>query len=161
MIIDLKRTVIKIQISRFITLIVLVIFLLILMIMLDYKQIYFGLSKYQWSIVVAGIYVIYVIYQGILEPYYIYFSDQGEKIILRYFSMSFYNDKKHTIEIPKESFSGFEIKSSLAGLKKKLILCERIKNTDAKYPAVSITALSKTQQNNLIAALERDKVVSY
>jgi hypothetical protein len=159
MIIDLKRTVIKIQISRFITLIVLVIFLLILMIMLDIKQTYFGLSKYQWSIIVAGIYVVYVIYQGILEPYYIYFSDQGEKIILRYFSMSFYNDKKHTIEIPKESYSGYEVKRSLVGLKEKLILLERIKNTDAKYPAVSLSALSKTQKRNLIEALERNKLV--
>lgn len=161
MIIDLKRTVLKTQISRFITLIALVIFLLILLIMLDLKRTYFGFSKYQWAIVVSAIYIAHVIYQGILEPYYIYFSDQGEKIILRYFSMSFYNDKKQTIEIPKDSYSGYEIKTSLGGLKKKLILCEKIKNTVAKYPAVSITALNKTQEAHLIEALEKNKVVSY
>lgn len=159
MIIDLKRTVIKVQLRRFITLIVFVIFILIVMLTLDLKQSYFGLSKYQWSIVIAAIYVVSVIYQALLELNYIYFNDQGDRIILRYFSMSFYNNKKQTIEIPRESFSGYEIKTSLAGLKQKLILYQRFKNKNAKYPAVSISALNKIQKKNLFAALERNKVV--
>jgi hypothetical protein len=158
MIIDLKRTVIKIQLRRFITLFVFMIFIILVIFLLDVKQSYFGLSKYQWAIVISGLYVAFVIYQAILELNYIYFNDQGDRIILRYFSMSFYNSKKQSIEIPIESFSGYEIRTSFAGLKQKLVLYERIKNTDAKYPAVSLSALSKNQKENLFAALERNKI---
>ncbi len=159
MIIDLKRKVIKIQLRRFITLIVFIVLVLLVLLMLDYNQKYFGLSRYQLAIIFAAIYVAFVIYQAILELNYIYFSDQGDRIILRYFSMSFYNDKKQSIEIPKEAFCGYEIRTSLGGLKKKLILYERVNNKDAKYPPVSISALSKNQILNLIAALDRDKIV--
>jgi hypothetical protein len=158
MIIDLKRTVLKIQLRRFITLLVLVIIILALLSMLDSNESYLGLTKYQWLIFVCAIYVVSTLYQAFLEPNYIYFSDQGDKIILRYFSMSFFNNKKQTIEIPKQSFSGYELKLIFGGLKQKLILYERVKNVDAKYPAVSITALSSAQKKNILAALDRYKL---
>ena len=157
MILDLKRTVIKIQLSRLITLFAFMILVILVIFLLDTQQTYIGLSKYQWAILISGLYVASVIYQAILELNYIYFNDQGDKIILRYFSMSFYNNKKQSIEIPIDSFSGYELKTSFAGLKQKLILYERVKSVDAKYPGVSISALNKTQKENLIAALERNK----
>jgi hypothetical protein len=159
MIIDLKRTVLKIQLRRFITLLVLVIIILALLSVLDSNESYLGLTKYQWLIIVCAIYVLSTLYQAFLDLNYIYFSDQGDKIILRYFSMSFFNNKKQTIEIPKQSFSGYELKLVFAGLKQKLILYERVKNADAKYPGVSLTALSSAQKRNLLAALDRNKFV--
>jgi hypothetical protein len=159
MIIDLKRKVIKTQLRRFITLLIFIVLILLVLLILDYNKKYFGLTRYALAIIVAGVYVVFVLYQAVLEPNYIYFSDERDRIILRYFSMSFYNDKKQSIEIPREAFSGYEVKKSFGGLKEKLVLLERVNNKDARYPPVSITALTKNQRNNLLAALDRNIIV--
>jgi hypothetical protein len=155
MIIDLKRTVIKIQLRRFITLIAFVIVIIFIMLLGSLKDIYLGLTKYQWAMIVSVLYIIFAIYESLLDFNYIYFNDEGNKILFRYFSMSFFNRKKQSIEIPKEFFGGYTVEKSLAGIKQKLTLYQRIKDKNAKYPSVSITALSKMQTSDLLKTLDK------
>ncbi len=153
MVIDIKRTVIRIQLRRFV---VVILFLIIIVFLLTglVKEMLWGLSKYQWSMIVAALYLLNLIIDNLLEPYYIYYSDEGKKIILRYFSLGFFNRRKNSIEIPKDQFAGFQADKSLFGIKEKIILLQHVKNIDAKYPPVSLWALSKTEKHNLKESLK-------
>jgi hypothetical protein len=153
MVIDIKRTVIKIQLRRFIT-VLLFIAIIVFLLTGIVKEKLWELSKYQWSMFVAALYLLTLIIDNVLEPYYIYYSDEGKKIIFRYFSLGFFNRRKSSIEIPKEQFVGFRIEKSLFGFKEKIILMQHVKNIDAKYPSVSLWALSKTEKHNLTESLK-------
>jgi hypothetical protein len=96
------------------------------------------------------------IVESILDYNYIYYSDEGDTIMLRYFSMSFFNKKKNSIEIPNKDFKGFSLEKKLGGLKEFIILIQEYKGKEAKYPPVKITALSKAQREKMIASLERN-----
>lgn len=153
--IDLKRTVIKIQLRRFISLIVFIIVIIVLLLLSDPKEVIMGLSRYGWGIVLASVYIIVAIVEGFMDLNYIYYSDRAGKITLKFFSLSFTNRKKQFFEIPYNEFIGFKIERSLLGLRERLILIRMFRNKEANYPPVSISALSKEQKKSLIASLSK------
>jgi hypothetical protein len=157
MIIDLQRTVIKTQLRRFITLIVFVIIIIFILLTGDQRVTKFGLNKYHWAIVVAALYFGSSLIESVLNFNYIYYSDDGDLIILRYFSMSFFNNKKNLIQIPKEHFLGYKIFDAYNGYKKTLILYQDFNGKEAKYPAVNISALSREQRDTIFKSLDRYK----
>jgi hypothetical protein len=157
MTIDIQRTVIKTQLRRFITIIVFTLMIVIIILGGDRRNDFLGMDKYEWAMIAGAVYLLISIAESILELNYIYFSNEGDKIVLRYFSMSFFNKKKNSIEIARERFRGYILKKSLGGLKKKIILIQLIKNVDAKYPPVSLSALNKEQLSGLLTALDRYK----
>lgn len=155
MILDIKRTVIRVQLRRLITL--LVVFALILMIVLlgNVKNLVLGLNKYEWGMIIGILYILSMILEGMFELNYIFFSDEKEKLVFRYFSMSVFNRRKNSIEIPKETFVGYEIKESLQGLKKKIVLIQQFKDKEAWYPAVSISSLNRSERTALLRCLDK------
>ena len=157
MIIDIKRTVIKTQLRRFLTLIGFLFVIVIVILIGSLRKDFLGLSKYTWALIIGCIYIIALIFESFLELNYIYFSDEDDLVILRFFSMSMFSRKKNSIEIPKQVFRGYEIKKTLFGLKKKIILFQRLKDKDVKYPAVSITGLNSQEFQILIKTLDRYK----
>jgi len=157
MTIDIQRTVIKTQLRRFITIILFTVIVLIIILGGSLRNDFLGINKYQWALIAGAVYLIAILAESMLDLNYIYFSDNDNKILLRYFSMSFLNKKKNSIEIPIDRFSDYILTKSLGGLKKKIILVQRIKNVDAKYPAVSLSALNKEQLDSLLAALAKYK----
>lgn len=110
-----------------------------------------GITKYQWILIVAGVYLLLVVLSWIRDLNYFYFDDEGDKIIIRYYPIRPLGRKKKAIQIHKISFAGFEIKKTLLGIKKILILKQLVKKTVAKYPPVGITALTKKE----LALLEK------
>jgi hypothetical protein len=157
MIIDLQHTVIRTQLRRFITLIVFVIIIIFVLLLGDQRVIHLGLTKYQWAIVVATLYFGSSLIESVLNYNYIYYSDDGEFIIFRYFSMSFFNNKKNAIQIPKEHFLGYKIVNILSGYKKTIILYQDFNGREAKYPAVNISALTREQRDVMLKSLDRYK----
>ncbi len=155
MTIDIQRTVIKNQLRRMITIIVYALIIMLIMLVGNFKDEILGIGKVQWALIVTAIFTVSWIVEGMLELNYIYFCDNDEFIVFRYFSMSFLNHKKNSIEIPKDRFSGYIIQKSLGGFKTKIILKQHIKDIDAKYPAVSLTALSKNELSKLLKALDK------
>ena len=93
--------------------------------------------------------------EGALELNYIYFSDDEDMIIFRYFSMSVFNKKKNSIEIPKDKFGGYKIVESLGGFKKQIILYQQLKKEKAKYRPVSITSLKGDELKILTTSLDK------
>lgn len=117
---------------------------------------YIGLTKYQWSVVISIIYLGVAILESYLNFNYIYYSDEGDRIVLRYFSMSFFNSKKNSIEIPNKDFKGYTLEKKFGGYKEYLTLIQDFKGKDAKYPAVNITALNQKQRSKLITSLDNN-----
>jgi hypothetical protein len=155
MVLDIHKTVFRIQLRRFIVLMVFIIFVLAAMLLGKLHTLYFGLSKYQLALLISAFYVLYTLFESFLELYYIYFSDEGDNLQLRFFSLSILNRKKQAIEIPKASFGGYTVKKSMGGLKTKLILYHKLKTSKAKYPEVSIAALSNNEKQMLFALLNK------
>lgn len=157
MVIDIKRTVIRTQLRRFITLISVAVIVIFIMLLGSLGSDLLGMSKYGWALIVGLLYVISLIFESFLELNYIYFSDTGDKIILRYFSMSVFSRKKNSIEIPKNEFGGYELNKNFWGLKPVIILKHRIKDKNANYPAVSLSGLNKAELQLLNNALDKCK----
>lgn len=157
MVIDIQRTVIKTQLRRFLTLIGLIIIVTAIIFIGRLGKDFLGLNKYQWALIVTGVYFLSIILEAFFELNYIYFNDEEGVIVLRYFSMSMFNRQKNSIEIPKKVFRGYQVKKSLLGMKRKIILLQRLKDKDVKYPAVSVTGLNANEFQILVKTLDKYK----
>lgn len=152
MIIDTQKRVISIQLRRMITLVAVLIWVLVT---IFFGKTFLGLDRYHWGLVIGVVYFVIAIGERFLEYTYILYSDETDKIILRYFSLSFISKNKKSIEIPKSEFTSYTLKDSLWGFKKKLILLRYFKNKEAKYPAVSLTILKKKELEHLKLSLDK------
>ncbi|MBN1118650.1 MAG: hypothetical protein JXA77_15675 [Bacteroidales bacterium] len=148
MIIDTQKKVISTQLRRMITILVYAAIVIIVLVWGKPSELYFGLSKYNWALIITGLYVIYLTIEGLMEYNYIFLSVRKEFIILRYFSLGFFNRKKNSIEIPVKEFSNYEIENGLFG-KKKVVLYRSYKDKEAKYPPVSLSLLSQKEITTL------------
>ena len=153
--IDIQRTILKRNLRSFIIAIIFVVFISLLLITYIYEDQLFGLTKYHLAIIFSSLYVLYMLYNTLRQFYYIYFSDAGDKIILRYFPVGVFTYKKNSIEIGKNEFAGYEKKEQLFGFRQKLILKVKTSRGVAKYPPVSITALNPKEKESLFRALDR------
>jgi len=83
--INIQRTILKKYLQAFILAIVVVVFISILLITYLYEDQLFGLTKYHLVIIFASSYLLYIIFNALRQFHYIYFSDAGDRIVLRYF----------------------------------------------------------------------------
>lgn len=103
-----------------------------------------GLERPHYLLIVCTLYIGLMIYYTLKHPYFVFFSDSGEKIILRYYPIRAINQQKKSIEIPKSQFLKYETEKFFLG-NEKLYLFQRLNNKVAKFPAVSLSALSKKE----------------
>ena len=158
MTIDIRQTVFRTQLRRFLTLIAFCIAIVAVILLGRFRSEVLGMEKYSLALIIGLAYVINLVIESVFELNYIYFTDHGKSIVLRYFSMSIFSRKKSSIEIPKKEFSGYQIQTSIGGLKKTIILMQRYKGKDLPYPRVSITALSKKELGFLAGSLDKWKI---
>ena len=116
---------------------------------------FMGLNKYQWAIVVTAVYILENLYEYLRDLNYIYFSDEGKKLLFRYVSLRPFHSKRNSIEIDKSKFKGYQVLRSPLNFNKKIILYIKTPQGTAKYPPVSITALSEEEFNRLKNALNK------
>ena len=93
-------------------------------------------------------------WQAIIRPSYIYFSDNGEKIILRFYRVSALNRKKHSVEIPKNQFIKYEIRRFFPG-RESIILYRSMPEGIARYPEISLSIVSRTDREKIKRALNQ------
>jgi hypothetical protein len=153
MTIDIRKTVYKKKLRSFYS----TLFFLVIIGALLVTNIYYGkiagIDKYGLSMILAGIYILSILYSSIRNYQYIFYSDEGDKIILRYFSFSFFASKKSSIEIRKTDLAGYETSRQIFGLRENLVLYQNTKKGTAKYPPVSITALSGSEKKEMLHSL--------
>lgn len=114
-----------------------------------------GIEKLYWVIIVSALYLIYILIMMIRELHYVFYSDQGNRIVLRFYSLSPFTRRKSSIEIPKSLLGKYEYRKSWLGLKKHLILYQKVKGTLARFTPVSITSLTPAERKQVLASLER------
>jgi len=73
-----------------------------------------GLNKSQWSFIIIGVFVLILILNNFRDFHYIYFSDNGNNIVFKFYSMRIFSGKKSTIEIHKKDFVKFETSNNLS-----------------------------------------------
>ena len=155
MTIDIRRTVIKKKLRSFFTTIIVILIIVLILFTGVYDEEIFKINKILATVIVIAIYFLTIIINVLRDFNYIFYSDEGDKLLLRYFSLSIFTQKKSSIEIPKSSFAGYKLEKSIIGLKEKIVLLQQLENRIARYPAVSITALNSQEKKSIINSLNR------
>jgi hypothetical protein len=113
------------------------------------------LNKYFVIIIIALVYLAINIINYLKVPYFVSYSDQGELIILRYYPLSMFTSRKHSIEIPKQNFARYELKEFLFGRYQKIILYQHFRGRVVPYPPVSLSAVDEEDRVRILASLQR------
>jgi hypothetical protein len=112
-----------------------------------------GISREVYIAGVATLYVVINIYRFILDLNYFSLAIQGEKIIIHYYSLRPFMQKRKGVEMPKSNLVKYQVNRSLFNQKRSLILYQKLGNKIAKYPPISISALNKVELTDLINIL--------
>ena len=143
---DNSRTIISLRIKLFAATIVLLAYLAMAYVIRLIKFPFLGLSDSAWTIILTGIWVILAFMPMVLNYQFFSYSDEGDCIIIRYFTAGIVGGKKNSFEINKTTFSGYKIKSSFFGIIQSLVLFQKVQGGVATYPPVYISALSKDEK---------------
>ena len=112
-----------------------------------------GMTKTTWLILATFIFLIIILIPIVLNYQYIFFTDEGNILVFRYYSTGLVTGNKNSVEIEKRSFSGFTIDKSLFGLIQSITLYQRMKEGVAKYPPIHISALKPREREEIIKTL--------
>ncbi len=112
-----------------------------------------GMEETGWTVIIATIYVIIVFIPMVLNYQYIYYSDDGNNLVFRYFTSGIFGGKKNSIEINKMTFSGFTIEKRLFGLIQSIILYQNLKEGKAQYPPIYISSLTRKEKAKVTRSL--------
>lgn len=151
--VDNQRNTYRIWLSRLVMTIVftLIIIVIIFLPWLDDPE--SRISKYHLIILIAFVYIVLNLYNYLKRPYFVSYSDHGDRIVMRYYPLSLFTSRKHSIEIPKQQLVRFEIKEFLFGTQQKITLYQNFRNKVAKYPTISLSAVDKEDRERIIKSL--------
>jgi hypothetical protein len=153
MTLDNSRTIISIRIRLFVMTI-----LLIAYIIMTYfaKVIHFpvlGMGDKTCSLILVGIYFVLAFYPMVLSYQFISYSDEGDKIVFKYFMAGIAGGKKNSVEISKATFAGYRKETEFFGLIKSVILFQQLPEGVAKYPPIYISILSAKERAKVLNSL--------
>lgn len=113
-----------------------------------------GISKWMFSITLFSIYLVYYIFHIVVRSSYIYFDDDGPKVIIRFYNLNPFDSKKNSYEIPKDQLVDYSFRRSLFGLRQQVTIVRRMTSSNAQYPPFSISLLPEGQKKKLFVALD-------
>lgn len=114
---------------------------------------FLGMTKTTWLMLATLIFLIILLIPIVLNYQYIFFTDEGNMLVFRYYSTGLVTGNKNSVEIEKRTFSGFTIDKSLFGLIQSITLYQRMKEGVAKYPPIHISALKPREREEIIKTL--------
>jgi nitrogen fixation/metabolism regulation signal transduction histidine kinase len=155
---DNSKTIINLRIKLFGATVIILAFIVLTYIAKMIKYPLLGMSETAWTLILVGLYILYAMLPLIMNYQYIYFSDDGENIIFRYFTAGIVGGRKNSIEIDKRAFSGFKSETKFFGMIMSITLFQRFQEGVAKYPSVYISALSRDERSRLLKSLSRHTV---
>jgi len=112
-----------------------------------------GMSDTLLTVILIFIYFVLIFYPMALNYQYIYFSDDGDSIIFRYFMAGIVGGKKNSVEISKESYAGYKKESRFFGLIQNVILYQQLREGVAKYPPIYISILTRKEKAKVLNSL--------
>ena len=153
--IDNKKNTYRVWVSRLVMTVVFALLIVLLIFVPWFENPDFPISKYHIIIVISGVYLLINWINYMKRPYFVSYNDQGEKIVVRYYPVSMFTSRKNSIEIPKQQFVKYEIKSFFFGTQHYLILVQNFRGKEAKYPKISLSALDKEDREKMLASLNK------
>lgn len=153
MTINNSKSVVNLKIIQRISIILYLTFMLLAFVANILKFPFLGISKTIWTVFLTACFFIIVFLPVLLNYQYIFFSDEGDTIIIRYFGSGFIEGKKNSVEIGKRTFSGFTLDKRFFGLRQSITMYQRMKEGIAKYPPVYISALKREDKKSILESL--------
>lgn len=150
---DNSKTIINLRIGFFVATIILLAYLALAYVARLIKFPLLGMNDTGWTLILVGVWFLLTFTRMFLGYQYIFFTDDGEKIIFRYFTAGFVSGKKNSVEIDKKSFSGYKIETSFLSLIQKITLLQKFQEGVAKYPPIYISALSREERSKIVKSL--------
>jgi len=148
-----SKSIINLKITRRVSIVVFLTFLTLSYAANIIKFPLLGMSRVTWTIILLAIFLLIIFLPILLNYHYVSFSDEGENIIFRYFSMGIIPGNKNSVEINKRTFSGFTLEKKLFGLSQGITMYQRLKEGVAKYPPIYITALKREEKARVLNSL--------
>ncbi|HLN21219.1 MAG TPA: hypothetical protein VK213_09030 [Bacteroidales bacterium] len=112
-----------------------------------------GLNDTAWTLILSALWIIVALTPMVLNYQFVYFSDDTEKIVIRYFSAGIFGGRKNSIEIDKRNYAGYKTEKSFFGLITGITLYQKFNDGVAKYPPVYISALSAQEKSKMLRTL--------
>ncbi len=150
---DNSKTIIKLRLRIFIATVIFLGYIVLTYVARLIRYPVMGLNETVWTVILTLIYFLIAFYPTFLNYQYIYFSDDGDNLIMRYFNTGIFGSKKNSVEINKKTFEGYELKSSWFGLIQSVILFQKLREGVAKYPPIYISALTRKEKNKVFKSL--------
>jgi hypothetical protein len=150
---DNSRKIISLRINLFGATVVFLAYLALTYVAKLIKYPLLGLTESVWTTILVILYAIVAFYPMFLSYQYIYFSDDGDNIVFRYFTAGIVGGRKNSVEINKRTFNGYKIESRFFDLIQTITLFQRVNNGIAKYPPIYISALNKAEREKVVMSL--------
>ena len=150
---DNSKTIISLRIKLFGATIIFLTYIVLTYIAKIIKYPLFGMSDTALTLILVVLYLIYAFLPMILNYQYIYYSDDGDNIVFRYFTAGIVGGKKNSIEIKKSSLSGYRTDARFFGLISSITLYQKFQEGVARYPAVYVSALSNEERSKILRSL--------
>ena len=152
---DNRNIVLKLNIRRYLALLVFLIPMGLILLADIIENTFLGMSKSFYVLMICTLYIVYVIISYMRDYKFFSYNDEGEKLIFRFVSLRPFDNKKQAVEIKKKYFNGYKINKSVFNFKEDLIVTVKTKSGVANYPPISITALSLKHKNLLKNSLNQ------
>jgi len=154
MIYDNRKNTLKVWLVKFTATVVLTPMILFASFSTYFKNPVFGVDRTWYILGLALLYLLVIVYYRLKRPYFVFFADNGNKILMRYYPVRAINRKKNSIEIPKNELVKFEIQKKFP-FREELFLYQKFRKGVGKYPPVNLSAVNKKDKSAIISALQK------
>ena len=152
---DNRKNIFKLWIRKFIEAIILTLLIIVFGFSDFFKNPVLGLHNSVYIIITVAAYLTIILSDLIKKPNYVYFSDNGDKIILRFYPVRIFNSKKSSIEIPKQSFVSWEVEKFFFGRYELIFLTGNYKTGIVRFPGVSLSAVNPEDREKIKSVLSQ------
>jgi hypothetical protein len=155
MTLDNKKATINFQLRRLLILFLLAAIIVVMYNIYFFSEPFLGISRNIYTIALVILYLLYYLI-GIIRNYnYFFYSDNGLKLIFRFYSLRPLSKRQNVVEIEKPIFMTYKIEKPGFGFFKRLYLSQRLSNgSTATYPPISISLLKKSDIKKLEQSLK-------
>jgi hypothetical protein len=150
---DNSKTIIGLRIRIFIATVILLTYVVLAYIAEVISDPFLGMSVTIWTIALIFVWLIMAIYPVVLNFQYVYFSDEGDIIVFRYFMASIFGGRKNSVEIYKNSFAGYKTETRYFGMMHSIVLFQKLREGVAKYPPIYISNLTAKEKSRVLNSL--------
>jgi hypothetical protein len=154
MILNIKKRTINLHLRRFLLLFVLTVIIILIFYIDSFKESVYVIKRTYFIVGLVSLYWLYFFIGFIRNYHFFLYSDNGSKLVFRYYSLRPFNKKQSAVEIDKNTFADFKIENIFFGFITRLYLFQKMPNgIIAKYPPINITLLKNKEINQLSESL--------